>query len=98
MIIEALNQRFGLELTEEDQLLFDQFEETWIADPEVVAQAKNNEFDNFLLVFERMFLDTIVRRMGDNEEIFKRILDDKEFSDHLKSLYATRVYRRLRED
>jgi hypothetical protein len=31
------------------------------------------------LVFDRTFLDTVVRRMDDNEEIFKRILDEPDF-------------------
>ncbi len=32
-IIEQLNERFGLNLDERDKLLFDQFEQTWMADP-----------------------------------------------------------------
>jgi type I restriction enzyme R subunit len=96
-IVEELNQRFGLTLGEQDQLLFDQFEETWLSDPEVAAQARNNTIENFRLVFDRMFMDTVVTRMDDNEAIFKRILDDEEFSEVLKDLYAGRVYRRARE-
>jgi type I restriction enzyme R subunit len=66
-----VNQRFGLTLDERDQLLFDQFEETWVADPEVSAQTQNNTIENFRLVFDRMFMGTVVGRMGDNEVIFK---------------------------
>ena len=95
-IIQALNEKFGTNLNERDQLLFDQFEETWMADPEVAAQARNNEFGNFRLVFDRMFLGTVVGRMDENEEIFKRVLDDDEFQQELMDLYAMRVYRRLR--
>lgn len=96
-IIEALNEKFGTNLNERDQLLFDQFEETWLADPEVMAQALNNEFENFRLVFDRMFMGTVIGRMDDNEAIFKRVLDDPEFQKTLMDLYAARVYRRLRE-
>ena len=96
-IVDELNERFGLNLDERDQLLFDQFEETWVADPEVVAQAQNNTFENFRLVFDRMFMDTVVGRMDDNEAIFKRILDDEEFRQVLMDLYASRVYQRSRE-
>jgi hypothetical protein len=96
-IIEALNERFGTNLNDRDQLLFDQFEETWVADPEVAAQARNNEFENFRLVFDRMFMGTVVGRMDDNEEIYKRVLDDAEFQKTLMDLYAMRIYRRLRE-
>jgi type I restriction enzyme R subunit len=95
-IVHELNERFGLNLDQRDQLLFDQFEETWVADPKVAAQARNNTLDNFRLVFDRMFLSTVVGRMDDNEAIFKRILDDPEFQAALMDLYATRVYRRAR--
>jgi type I restriction enzyme R subunit len=96
-IIEALNEKFGTNLNEQDQLLFDQFEQTWLTNPDVMAQARNNEFENFRLVFDRMFLDTVVGRMDENEAIFKRVLDDSEFQETLMGLYAARVYRRLRD-
>ncbi len=64
-----MNERFGVNLDQRDQLLFDQFEETWLADPEMAAQAKNNTIENFRLVFDRMFMGTVVGRMDDNEAI-----------------------------
>jgi len=79
-------------------LLFNQFEETWVADPEVAAQAQHNTIENFRLVFDRLFLNTVVGRMDDNEAIFKRILDDPEFQATLMDVYAARVYRRAREE
>ncbi|HEY1354464.1 MAG TPA: type I restriction endonuclease [Ktedonobacteraceae bacterium] len=97
-IVHELNERFGLNLDQRDQLLFDQFEETWVANPEVAAQARNNTLDNFRLVFDRIFLRTVVGRMDENEAIFKRILDDPEFQAALMDLYATRVYRRSRAE
>lgn len=97
-IIQVLNERFGMNLNERDQLLFDQFEETWAADPEVAAQARNNQFDNFRLVFDKRFLNTVVTRMDENEDIYRRVLSDDDFRDALMDLYATRLYRRLRDD
>ncbi len=40
---------------------------------------------------------TIVTRMDDNSEIFKRILDDNEFSDLLHDYYLKKVYSQLRD-
>ena len=94
-IVNELNEKFGLALTERDQLLFDQFEGTWLADAEVADQAKNNTLENFRLAFDRRFLDTVVGRMDENEAIYRRILDDEEFRKALLDLYAGRVYRRL---
>ena len=95
-IIDELNERFGLDLDERDQLLFDQFEETWATDPDVVDQARSNTLENFRLAFDDRFLSTVVSRMDENEAIFKRILDDEEFRQVLMDLYAGRVYRRAR--
>ena len=95
-IVETLNERFGLNLNEADQLLFDQFEQTWLSDPDVAAQAQSNTFDNFRLVLDRTFLKTVIGRMDDNEAIYQRVLDDPEFSQALMDLYATRVYQQAR--
>jgi type I restriction enzyme, R subunit len=96
-IIEVLNDRFGTDLTDVDKLLLDQFEESWVADGELSDQAKNNSIDNFKLVFDRRFLETIVTRMDTNDEIYRKILDDKDFQATIMEFYLRRVYERLRE-
>jgi hypothetical protein len=50
------------------------------------------------LVFDREFIKTVIGRMDDNEAIVRRVLDDPDFQSALMDLYATRVYRRARED
>jgi type I restriction enzyme, R subunit len=97
-IVDVMNERFGLELGDADQLLFDQFEESWAADETLAARARNNDFHNFRLVFDRTFIETVVRRMDSNEEIFKRILDEEDFQHVLLDYYAKRVYARLRRE
>jgi type I restriction enzyme R subunit len=96
-IVEVLNDRFGLDLTDRDRLLFDQFEEDWVADQELSDQAKNNTLDNFGLVFDRKFMSTVVNRVDTNEEIFKKLLDDEDFKDAVADFYRKKVYDRLRE-
>jgi type I restriction enzyme R subunit len=97
-IIEVLNERFGLNLSETDQLLFDQFEEGWAGDQELAAQARNNTIDNFRLVFDPKFMSTVVTRMDSNEAIFKQILDDADFRDVLAEFYVRKIYERLRHE
>ena len=96
-IIDVLNERFGTDLTDVDKLLLDQFEETWVADDELSDQARNNTIDNFRLVFDRKFLQTIITRVDANEEIYKKILDDEDFRATLGDFYLRKVYERLRE-
>ena len=94
-IIEVLNDRFGTDLTDVDKLLLDQFEESWVADGELADQAQNNTIDNFRLVFDKKFLQTIITRVDANDEIFKKILDDEDFRATLGEFYLRKVYERL---
>jgi hypothetical protein len=38
----------------------------------------------------------VVRRIDENEDIFKRILDEPDFRQTVLDLYAERLYERLR--
>ena len=96
-IVETLNDRFGLTLTDRDQLLFNQFEEEWAVDSRLKAQAQNNTLENFRLVFDQAFLGTVVKRMDANETIVKQILDNPDFKAVVSDYYTRKVYERLRE-
>jgi type I restriction enzyme, R subunit len=96
-IIDVLNERFGLNLGDADELFFEQIEETFASDETVLDQARNNTFDNFRLAFDPKFLGTVIGRMDENEALFKRMLDDQDFQEAVKDEYAARVYRRARE-
>jgi type I restriction enzyme R subunit len=63
----------------------------------VRAQAQGNTIENFRLVFDRLFMGTVVGRMDDNEAIFKKVLDDDEFRQVLMDYYASRVYVKSRD-
>ena len=96
-IVEQLNDRFGTDFTETDKLLFDQFEADWVADGELSDQAQSNTIENFALAFEKKFMSTIVTRMDANSDIFKKILDDDDFSEFVRDVYLKKVYEQLRE-
>ena len=97
-IINVVNERFGMQLGTADQLFFDQLEETWVADEALVAQARANDLANFRLPFTDVFLKTIVGRMDDNADIFKRILDEPAFQATVLEHYLQRVFDRARTD
>ncbi|MFN0153435.1 MAG: type I restriction endonuclease subunit R [Gaiella sp.] len=97
-IVDVVNERFGLSLDDRDQILFDQFEESWAADDALAARACTNDFDNFRLVFDRTFVDTIVQRVDANDAIFKKILDEPDFRQTILDYYAAKLYERLRRD
>jgi type I restriction enzyme R subunit len=91
-IIEVVNERFGLKLGTVDQLFFDQLEAMWLADDHLVDQARANPMENFRLVFADRFMNSIVERMDDNADIFRRILDDPEFKAVVMDHYLRRVF------
>jgi type I restriction enzyme R subunit len=95
-IVEVLNERFGTLLGSADQLFFDQMEASWLADDQLVDQARANPLDNFRLVFADKFISTMVARMDDNEDLFKRVLDDREFQAAVMEHYLRRVFEQAR--
>jgi type I restriction enzyme R subunit len=95
-IVEVLNDRFGMQLGTADQLFFDQMEASWLADEHLVDQARANPLDNFRLVFADKFISTMVSRMDDNEDLFKRVLDDRDFQAVVMEHYLRRVFDRAR--
>lgn len=97
-IIDVLNVRFGMVLGTADQLFFDQMEETWMADEHLVDQARANPIENFRLVFNDTFIKSIVGRMDDNEDIFRKILDEPEFQAAVMDHYLQRVFDRARAE
>jgi len=96
-IINVLNDRFGTEFEEADKLYFDQIEEELMQDETLQTQAKVNKLDTFKYAFDDRFLDRLVARMDQNQEIFEKILEDKEFGDLVKDFYMHRIYRKMNE-
>ena len=93
-IINTLNDRFGTEFTEADQLLFDQIEHELVSNQEIQNQARSNNFDNFELEFNKQFIPTALKRMDDNDAILEMLLaNDPAFRQAVTQFYANRIYR-----
>ncbi|PKL90764.1 MAG: restriction endonuclease subunit R [Candidatus Goldiibacteriota bacterium HGW-Goldbacteria-1] len=94
-IIKILNDRFGTDLTEADKLFFDSIEEEMMQDDKLGIQAKNNPIENFKFGFEDIFMNKVIERMDQNQDIFNKIMDDKQFAEVLKAYMLRRVYERF---
>jgi type I restriction enzyme R subunit len=94
-IIEVLNKRFGTEFSDADKLFFDQIEAELIADMNLSEQAKNNSMANFKFGFEDVFMDKLIGRMDQNQDIFTKMMDDKEFGGLVKDYMLKKVFERL---
>jgi type I restriction enzyme R subunit len=97
-IIEVLNKRFSTEFNDADKLFFDQIEEELVADAKLSQQAKNNSIANFKFGFDDVFMDKLIARMEQNQDIFGKIMDDKDFGELVKSYMLKKVYERLNKD
>ena len=96
-IINVLNDRFGTEFEEADKLFFDQIEAELMEDETLQTQARVNKIDTFKFAFNDKFIDKLIGRMDQNQEIFEKILEDKMFGDLVKELMMKKIYKKLNE-
>ncbi|MBF0678787.1 MAG: type I restriction endonuclease subunit R [Devosia sp.] len=96
-LVSKLNERFGTNFTEADQFFFDQIRASAEEDDKIVEAAKANNLANFSSYLERMLDELFIDRMEDNEEIFSRVMTDKEFRTAAHEHLAVEIFRRVRE-
>jgi type I restriction enzyme R subunit len=94
-IIEVLNKKFSTEFNTADKLFFDQIEEELASDLKLAEQAKSNPIENFKFGFDDLFMDKLIARMEQNQDIFSKMMDDKDFGNIVKSYMLKKVYNRL---
>jgi len=97
-LIDVVNERFGTDFNQADQLFFDQIVETAVADDGLRQAAAVNPGDKFELVFRNLLERLFVERIDQNEEIFVRFMNDEPFQQALTALLAAEAYRRFRAD
>jgi type I restriction enzyme R subunit len=95
-IISVLNDRFGTEFTQGDQLFFDQIEAELVADEKLIHQAQNNTIENFKYGFDDRFIEKLIDRMDSNQEIFSKVLNEKDFGDVVKAYMLNKVFSTIR--
>ena len=97
-LIDVVNERFGTEFTQADQLFFDQIVETAVADDGLRRAAAVNADDKFRLVFRNLLEHLFADRMDQNEDIFIRFMNDPAFQNVVTDWMASEAYRKLRAD
>jgi type I restriction enzyme R subunit len=92
-LIDVINERFGTDFNQADQLFFDQIIETAANLEELQQAAQVNSADKFALLFNRILETIFVERMDENETIFARYMNDPAFqkavSEWIESPYST---------
>ncbi len=97
-LIDIVNERFGTDFNQADQLFFDQIVEAAMTDDGLRQAAEVNPGDKFELVFKNLLEQLFVERIDQNEEIFVRFMNDRSFQETVTEWMAAEAYRRLRSD
>jgi len=95
-LIDVVNERFGTDFNEADQLFFDQIVEEAMQDQGLQEAASVNPEGKFELVFRNLLERLFIDRMEQNEEIFVRYMNDEPFQEVVSAWMASEAYRRLR--
>ncbi len=95
-LIDVVNDRFGTDFNQADQLFFDQIVEAAIIDEDLRQAAEVNPEDKFELVFRNLLEQLFVERMDQNEDIFVRYMNDPRFREVVSGWLSSQAYKRLR--
>ncbi len=97
-LIDVVNERFGTDFNQADQLFFDQIIEAASLSEELQQAAKVNSADKFSLLLNRFLESLFVERMDQNEAIFARYMNDENFKKVVADWLTKEIYTRLSEN
>ncbi len=96
-LIDLVNERFGTDFTQADQLFFDQLIEAASREDTLKQAADANPLDKFQLVFGKVLESLFIERMEQNEDIFARYMNEADFQRIVAQWLGEKVYSRLKE-
>lgn len=96
LLVDRLNERFGTDFTEADQLFFDQVSAGAEENESIVEAARANTFKDFSQFFDRKIDELFIDRMESNEEIFDRIMRDRDFRSAAHEYLAKEIFEKVR--
>jgi type I restriction enzyme, R subunit len=97
-LIDAINERFGTDFTQADELFFHQLREEAVSDENLRQAATANTLDNFRYVFVKALENLFIDRMESNEEIFAKYMNDAEFKKVVSEHLLKQVYEQIRKE
>lgn len=95
-LIDVVNDRFGTNFNNADQLFFDQIVEAALEDVSMRQAAIANPGEKFELLFKNLLESLFIERMDQNEEIYARFMNDKAFQGLVTNWLASDAYSKLR--
>ena len=93
-----MNERFATTFTEEDRLFFEQIKEKASKDSQVIQTALANPLDKFQLGIRKLIEEFMVQRMGENDKIVTRYMEDPEFQNAAFPILAKAIFEAVRSE
>ncbi|OWP78449.1 type I restriction endonuclease subunit R [Flavobacterium oreochromis] len=97
-IVDVLNERYGTDFTQADQYFFDQIVESAIQNDDIIQAAQSNPQDKFTLMFRNVLQQLFVERIDQNEDIFARYMDEKDFNKTITELLAKEAFKKINDE
>jgi type I restriction enzyme, R subunit len=94
-LIDLINEQFGTDFKQADQLFFDQIVEEAVRDDGLQQAAAVNSLERFELVFRNLLETLFIERMDQNEDIFVRFMNDPHFRQAVTAGLSADAYRKL---
>lgn len=94
-LIDFINERFGGELNEADQLFFDQIAEAALKNELLQKSAEVNSLDKFQLVFRQVLESLFIERMELNEDLFTDYMSKPGLQELVSKWLGNQVYGKL---
>jgi type I restriction enzyme R subunit len=96
-IIELINMKFGVALTEADRICVETALRSLEQDPALDASCRANTRENASLTFRQKFEEAVQGFVDSNFKLYKRITDDERFGSTLRDALFDFYLRRHRE-
>lgn len=91
-LIADLNERFGLNLTDADRIWFEQQQQHYANDPDLMEVARANDYDNFEMHFVPLVADGLIERHEANEDLFKAFFNQPDFQRMMTRALSMSLY------
>jgi type I restriction enzyme R subunit len=96
VVIERINEQFGMKLTDADRIWFEQQKQAVLESDEARVVALNNDYDQFQVMLEKMAEDMIVDRHQANGMLFDAFFEKPGFRQALLE-YLGGAYSEIRQ-
>jgi len=94
-LIDIINERFGTDFNQADQLFFDQIIEAAVLDETLKQAASVNPEEKFELVFKNLLETLFMERMDQNEDLVVQFMNDPAKRQLITAWLASETYRKL---